>query len=583
MSKLTESVDEQPIGNFFSAVAAFRIPYFQRAYRWKKAQFTTFMKDVTAIVDEEDSVHFLGAIITHHAYSPSGQPRLYDIVDGQQRLATTTIALAAIAKVLGESDDEELVSAGADILSAYIYITQPNLKLPSNLKFYPSKEDRKQFREIIEDVLSVQALMQALNSPKMRYLPVAGKPKGAMLNQYRNALRTFKALAATEPSLLLKYRDAIAGALTVVEIAIKDPTNSSKIFERLNYRGVKVSTGDLVRNDIFSRLAASDAAEIDAIHDNEWEPFYKRFPNERTFESYFFPLGLISNPNVKKSDVFAGFQDKWREDEATPSSIIEELSLYQEPYLVLASGTPSEDLPKEINQALVSLHQSNAPSSVYPFVMQVARASMTGSIEVLLASELIVAVENFLVRRAICGFEPTGLHAAFKGLWGDLLESDDISVSRISSSLRSRRTLQVVSDEEVLNSAAVRPVYGSKVLGFVLWRKELALPGDHPEERFEIEHVLPRSYKAHWSDVVTTEEHDELLDTIGNLVLLSPPENKKAKNDPYSKKKVRYAKRSMFAMPRLFAEEYGEWNAELIRKRSADLGAWIVSTWPDLA
>src|SRR5437879_5511298 len=77
-----------------------KVPANQREYSWTDKEVGRLFMDLTrAIADEESEEYFLGTIVTI--------PRSHDVlevVDGQQRLATTAILLAEIRNYLKDKD-----------------------------------------------------------------------------------------------------------------------------------------------------------------------------------------------------------------------------------------------------------------------------------------------------------------------------------------------------------------------------------------------------------------------------------------------------------------------------------------------
>ncbi len=72
------------------------VPPFQRSYSWGKPQIRNFLTDLTGAIkrkrDGGGETYFLGSIVV--VERPGGKPT--EVVDGQQRLATISILLAAI-------------------------------------------------------------------------------------------------------------------------------------------------------------------------------------------------------------------------------------------------------------------------------------------------------------------------------------------------------------------------------------------------------------------------------------------------------------------------------------------------------
>ena len=76
------------------------VPPNQRDYSWTTRQVQTLFQDFARSIAESDSTYFPGTIVT--------TPRLdggLEVVDGQQRLATTAILLAEIRNYLQDKDE----------------------------------------------------------------------------------------------------------------------------------------------------------------------------------------------------------------------------------------------------------------------------------------------------------------------------------------------------------------------------------------------------------------------------------------------------------------------------------------------
>jgi hypothetical protein len=177
-----------------------------------------------------------------------------------------------------------------------------------------------------------------------------------------------------------------------------------------------MTTGDLVRNEIFSKTADESPALIEEIDQRSWQPFYKKFKSDREgslFDSYFFPDGLIQDQYLRKSEVDAKLREKWR-DTKDPELIVKVLAECQDAFLDVACGTNLQRHKKDVHQAFRLLYESGAPGSTYPFTMQLSNAIKNGLVQEGDGIEVLDLIASFLVRRPICGHEPTGLHAVFK-------------------------------------------------------------------------------------------------------------------------------------------------------------------------
>lgn len=67
------------------------VPKYQRSYAWKEENVAHFFQDIGTAINTGATEYFLGSIVISE--KEEGRP---EIVDGQQRLATTSIILAAM-------------------------------------------------------------------------------------------------------------------------------------------------------------------------------------------------------------------------------------------------------------------------------------------------------------------------------------------------------------------------------------------------------------------------------------------------------------------------------------------------------
>jgi uncharacterized protein with ParB-like and HNH nuclease domain len=79
-----------------------RVPLNQRSYAWEKDEVSTLLDDLYRAFDAGEPIYFLGAIVLTR-----GPNKQWEVADGQQRLATTSILIAAVRDYLLELDDED--------------------------------------------------------------------------------------------------------------------------------------------------------------------------------------------------------------------------------------------------------------------------------------------------------------------------------------------------------------------------------------------------------------------------------------------------------------------------------------------
>lgn len=574
---ITDSQDEQCIEDLFRDADQIHIPIFQREYVWKQREFDFLIHDIQLIKDSVENSQFLGAIVAYERPRDSkivGRLRSLDVVDGQQRLLTLYIFILAIAERIHHYDKQ----AASEIIQEFLLLPQRR-GLNVNTRIVPSFKDRSQFRALWDRINTPEKLKDTLKeNPPIPPLP-SGDTNGSLTKQYARIISWLKKTTPSEPTNAIDYLQetltVISRYLTFVHLKLTDAVVATKIFERLNFRGVKVGVVDLVRNEIFSRISQNPEMSL-STYETEWRPFESKFENRE--DGFFFPYTLIHNSQIKKSELFSELRSIWKD--LSPSEIINHMKPYQEAYLSIVLGKPSYE-SIQLNKQIKNLCSIRIPSATYPFVMNVLHQIALKNLEIKKGIKLLQFLESFLVRRAILGFEPTGLHAIFKGVWNDIKNAP--TKATLKQEILNRSTIQYPSNKEIKTAIRTRSLYKSRITPYIIREYDRSLKGDTPNDDFTIEHIMPNSWIEgdDWSKLISKEEHKELKDTLANLIPLSGELNKEVQRDLYPLKRKRFLKESMFITARNLAENWSEWNRVEILKRSEILTKWINNRWKE--
>src|SRR5262245_5014377 len=106
MSKQRMVSETRGIGNLLTERRYFAVPAHQRDYAWRTGEVEEYLNDVVGAIHGAANEYFLGLIVL--VDTDDSTSKRYEILDGQQRLATTTMIYAAIRHWLtvnGFNDD----------------------------------------------------------------------------------------------------------------------------------------------------------------------------------------------------------------------------------------------------------------------------------------------------------------------------------------------------------------------------------------------------------------------------------------------------------------------------------------------
>lgn len=565
-------------------------PLFQRKYVWKNREIDQLWDDIDTILDGTSERRFLGALVFADVEnSSSTSAGKYLVIDGQQRLTTLVLSIIAIAE-RAASQGPDGIQIAQGLYNEYIVSRKTNTK--NQPKLSPTLVDSCQFNGILSRVFGEHFALDINESKGI------GPEEGTMSRAY--GLIQKKVLNRTLGDVengsdqqavidkIIRLMDTVLDRLEFVEIRLGDEHDPNEVFDRLNKEGVRLGIVDLVRNEVLKRLSEEPKLAMQ-LHSQEWQPFEQAFGEDgAALDGYFYPFALTLDNKVTKAKVFSMLTKSWNErfkdSEVSPETqlkeIMSELKRHVVSYNAIARGDTGK-LDEEIVTYVQRLVDLNCPSSVYPYVMQLLTEFSVGNVQVVEVQNCLQIIESFLVRRALCGMEPTGLHAIFKGMWDVAGANPALLRTSITST-----TIKFPTDDQMVETIIGSPVYGRKILRYAMSEYERSISTvDVMKELpdITIDHVMPQSRAGSWADVMTEVDFTRVIDTWGNLVPLSGDANsiKNAKSWEDARKILQYE--TVFSTTKQVYTKHRTWDLESIENRSNSLAQWAIERWPDFS
>ncbi len=575
-------------------------PLFQRQFDWNARKVAQCFEDALTLLDKDDSIRFLGAIVLEQGDAPEfDRPQQIWIIDGQQRLTTLYLLLVAIVKALHKSGDAER----ADILTRSSLLGQVG-GVQCEPKLRPTIKDTRQFNSILSD----------LRNEEVRYIEnEQGDETGNMTSQYTKLQKLLQEqLAKIEEDKhsdwLVDFAQRLQNRTLFVAIHLGEELDAHEVFDRLNTGSQPLTVSDLLRNDVM-RAAHADLDEAKRLFDQYWLPFEDRFASQSHREAFFFPMALTRDSTTSKSDAFHDIRvrlDGLRENDPpnTPAESIKiavkDLGEYQDAYCALTGKGQNknirqwqtewtDDEKKVLGRRLDRMNRLDLPSVTLPYLLQLLDATKNGDVEVTNTVACFDVIESFLVRRAIRGLEPTGLHAVFKSLWS----SENQDPHNLESSLTTK-TIEFPTDDELKKVIRERHLYGRRVCNYVLWEHNDAevqagdrLGNEVWENGIHTDHVIPQSIEE--SELLkgwgwTEDDYEDLKHTWGNLVPLTGPANMEKGTLEFAECKQLLLDEGdiIFKTTREVFLNNDSWAPDNVRKRNEQLANFAVERWPRL-
>ena len=557
-------------------------PLYQRRYSWSKRHLDDFWDDIRQVEEGESEALFLGAIILKHerpSNPSSGRLEELLLLDGQQRIATLYLTLLAIGL---EWQAHGCMNEALAIAENYLMSTRSMTRGKS--RFYPTIPDQPEFFSLCRK-LKVEWHTDVQPDT---YRP--GKMSTALDRAQSEVHDRCDGPDGFNVQLLRKLEQTVVDKIEMVDINIAERHQANEVFDRLNRKGQPLTVGDLVKNEIFRRLAA-DTKTAMQLYREHWEPFERSFADQTQLDNYYYPFTLTIDDNATVTKAFQVLSRHWdsliQEDHESATAaelIIEALNQYVYEYNALSAGSHYSDT-LEMNKWVERFHRMSVPRVTYAFLFQLLRSERRGDLSTSAANECLRIVESFLVRRAFSGREPTGLHAVFKSLW----RKNGGEPTSLVSDLQTR-TIDFPDDEQLLYDISNKPLYGRRLDKYILSELEIATHrkgGANPftSEQLQsitVDHLAPQSLKGDWSDEFPNdgEERRRLLGLLGNLIPLSQSDNSTKGAANWDVARSRLRNETIYRSAREVLDQYATWGPTQIKERTELLAHKAVERWP---
>lgn len=618
--------DAYPLDTVLGERQQWVVPVYQRHYEWETAEDRQLpklwddLRDKT--IEHLDArtpfPHYFGAILYSEPHNqPFGAVRQRFLVDGQQRITTFELTLAAIREVARNRQILRFLT----VIDAYL-LNEKSQSMADpgreQFKLWPSTFDRALFLDIVKSTPDQLREKQKPYFYKNGNLIKGQAPK--MLRAYWYLYEEISAFikerqeeGESPETVLDALLKGFLSGFQIVVIKLDPNDDAQEIFASLNGLGKPLSPFDLIRNDVFHR-ARKTGEDDQKLFDEHWKPFEDPFwavevrqgRQKRARADHLIAHTVVAETgrDVNVGKVATEYQHYARE-RAFPT-VAEELQ-------VLVSHAAAYRAMEEGDQNVIFAPIAKVLriwdlTTFHPLILWINAQKLDDEDK----SKLFALIESYIVRREICGLTTKNYNKVVTGIIKAASGQDDIvgAFGRHVSELTGEAS-RMPSDEEVTQAFARRRAYGDipvPRIRYIMENLEYAKRTKFDEiaistANLTIEHVLPQAWAKNWplangetapcettlglilkgvqvSDEVKAlmQRREQVVDTLGNLTVLTQALNPSVGNGAWTMKRERLAG-SLLVLNREIATRE-TWDEDQIERRAADLAATAQKIWP---
>lgn len=543
----------------------YRIPRFQRDYSWTEEEWEDLWLDILGTIKQDGELaHYMGYLVLQ-----SDNDKVFDVIDGQQRLTTMTLIVLAVLKNL-----QRLVDTGKDpdrnrqrldqIRQTYIGYLDP-VTLVSRSKLVLNRNNDSYFQTYIVPLghLPVRGFRASEHSLRKAF------------EWFDNRLADYSAKAGGEEGIsLARLVESLSDKLFFTVITVTDELNAYKVFETLNARGVRLSATDLLKNYLFSVLHKDGQHEHEMKSlENRWEAMVGRLGSE-SFPDFLRVHWNSRFPFVRQTELFKTIRGKISTRDAV-FDLIRQMEEDVDAYMALTQPEASQWNPA-LKQSAGELRLFSVRQP-YPFLMAARRTFPDDVFETLIRACSIISL-----RYNVIGSQPSNEQERIYNTVAEKLSRKQLTdpkavLAAMSSIYPGDESFRSAFAEKSLRTTQSR---NKRIVRYVLCALEKRLSGialDFESDSFNLEHILPENPDTGW-DSFSDDEIEALVYRLGNLTLLPKGTNKDLGNAAYIIKKPAYAG-TAFSITKKVAEENADWTPERLAARQNWMANQATAIW----
>ena len=562
------TASEKTLKDVFCDKSDFIVPFYQRPYAWKEAQALELFEDLWGYFLEtgDDSgaePYFLGSLVLIQ-----GDAATAEIVDGQQRLTTLTILLAALRNQAEAPKVQNQLDALCNRPADWIEET------PARPRLQLRKIDQPFFEKFVQRADGFAALDDVAPEELEE------------LESRKNILRNAQTLRAAVRRSLTSDDDVRKFSVFLltrcVFAVVKTPSQESafRVFNVLNNRGLPLLLSDVLKAEIVGKIQNDERAKT-------WEKLERALGRKAFNELFGHILKIYRYDNPKTSQLTA-FKESVLANFRTPEKLqaffdgvltpcAENVKRLRDLTLKFPPGDKTKAATNRVLRFLNQIEFSDWLPPALAFLLERRRGAFAelSLLEFFEKLERLSAALYFIGTIATRRFERFAVvvRAVNSGEIGDLRDALELRPEE-KRAFYERLTGDVYVD------------LSSKKRKYLVLRLDsfLAEQGvEYDWENATLEHVLPQTATGdYWTSRWSEDERDRWTHRLANLVPLSQRRNSKASNADFKTKRDAYFLADKKSSPYLLTTQLlnvDDWTPEIVARRQADLLAVLDDNW----
>lgn len=578
------NVNAVSINEVFLANRTLKIPYFQRPYVWEEKNWERFYNDIAEIAsatstgEEEPETYFLGSIILKKSKFNGGQQ--LDVIDGQQRLTTIVVFMKALYLSLSRND-----------LFRQSFMQQ-DLSGEAKPILTPNHNDSLTYNEIIDaEILRTEPINTSKMAQAFAYF------SKRIIDSRDGGDAEYQVTPNDLYSTIINY-------VRLVCIEVGKDENAQRIFETINCTGIKLTTGEMLKNYLFDETRVEEYERtwkrvFEGNNDNYWnkDVLHGRI-EEPHINNFFYRYMLVKmqEPAIKrnlsaldvkrfrkKDGLYEKFKSLIEKNNLTIDNVISDVVESAEMYMKAFNNNCLDEAVTRFPgiERLATLMYAQDSWTMTPYILYILKSQPN----ITERQKIFGYMETYLVRRAFCRSK----NNSYSDLFSEYLIGNGINtLNGLKSYIgNTDSALKMPTDKEL--TECIKNCDQKRNALFLLYMLESKLNEEFANSNMSngysdlmAEQVMPEKDNSAWTTGShSTEATARLTKTIGNFMLLRSKLKASDKRAPWPRKRDAMRDRAAeLTLSRGVCNGADKWNESIIEKRNEWIALKAIEVWP---
>ncbi|MEG1045826.1 DUF262 domain-containing protein [Carnobacterium sp.] len=350
------------IKGLLTSTRQYKIPRFQRDFSWDQSNYNEFYEDIVNNISFQkekfvNNQYYFGNML----FLGEKEDSEVEVIDGQQRLTTITIFLAALRDTLYSIENDQIAQDYADTIHLEYLIKkidgkpQRKLETMSSFPYFTQtiQDSEKPVFEVEPKTEEEESLKKTFDFFKKQISKQVFLKKMSLICNVELAEKHYvEALKAVREQLLNSE---------IINIFVTERNQVNKIFENINSKGKPLTQVDLIKNAIFGVVPLSSAG-VDEMS-LKWDEFGEKLTKlDTNFNEFFLHNWKATYPkdNANGATLYKKYLKRFdSKDSQEITDFVNELSLGLDIYEYLIAVDPSNFKQQEKKAELEFLDALN--------------------------------------------------------------------------------------------------------------------------------------------------------------------------------------------------------------------------------